>query len=144
MAWPFGAIPSLIIMEELHLTKKDFKIDWYSGTGKGGQKRNKVKACCRITHIASGITVNGTASRSRVDNQRTAFNKLAKLVITWYSDQEETEFNISDQTVRNYHAERNEVLDKASGLKQSYKKVVTDGDLSDMIAARRRTIGGDD
>jgi len=131
-------------MEELHLTKKDFNIDWYSGTGKGGQKRNKVKACCRITHIASGITVNGTASRSRVDNQRTAFNKLATLVIAWYSDQEETEFNISDQTIRNYHAERNEVLDKASGLKQSYKKVVIDGDMSDMVAARRETFGEDE
>jgi len=132
------------IMEELHLTKKDFNIDWYSGTGKGGQKRNKVKACCRITHIESGITVNGTETRSRVENQRVAFNKLAKLVIAWHEEQNPTEREISDQTIRNYHAERNEVLDKASGLKQSYKKVVIGGDLSDMVKARRETFGEDE
>lgn len=28
-------------MQELHLTKKDFKIDWFSGQGAGGQHRNK-------------------------------------------------------------------------------------------------------
>ena len=130
-------------MKELHLTKKDFNLDWYSGTGKGGQKRHTVKACCRITHIESGITVNGTASRSRVENQRTAFTKLAELVIQWYKDQEDTEKAISNETIRNYHAERNEVLDKASGHKQSYKEVVVGGDLGDMIAARRKTFGED-
>lgn len=131
--------------KEIHLTKKDFKLEWYSGQGAGGQHRNKHQNCCRITHIESGLTVNGTESRSRVENQRTAFNKLAKMVIAWYQAQEGgPEFEISNETIRNYHAVRNEVHDKASGLKQSYKEVVIDGDLSEMIDARRIAMSGED
>lgn len=128
-------------MDELHLTSKDFKLEWYSGQGAGGQHRNKHQNCCRITHIESGITVNGTESRSRVDNQRTAFAKLAKLVIEWYRQKEETGPSISTEVIRTYHAERNEVIDKRTGLRQPYKDVVLGGDLADMIEARRTDIG---
>ena len=127
-------------MNELHLTKKDFKLEWYSGQGAGGQHRNKHENCCRITHIESGLTVNGTETKSRVSNQRTAFNKLAKMVMAYYNDDTKERFNATD-VIRSYHAVRNEVHDKASGLKQTYKKVVLEGDLSDMILARKTTIG---
>ena len=126
---------------KIHLTKKDFKLEWYSGQGAGGQHRNKHQNCCRVTHIESGITVNGTESRSRVENQRTAFTKLAKLVINWYRAKEDTDRNISNEVIRNYHAERNEVHDKASGLKKSYKEVVIGADLSEMIEARVKAKG---
>ena len=53
-------------MDELHLTKKDFKLDWFNGSGAGGQHRNKHQNCCRITHIESGLTSIGQDSRSRV------------------------------------------------------------------------------
>lgn len=122
-------------MEELHLTKKDFNVDWFSGTGKGGQHRNKHQNCCRITHIETGIKAQGTKSRERRRNLDDAFNTLAKRIIAHYSVKEDRQ--ISDEVIRTYHAERNEVHDKASGLKQSYKKVVLDGNLSDMIDARR-------
>ena len=132
-------------MDEIHLTKKDFKLEWYSGQGAGGQHRNKHQNCCRITHPESGLTVNGTGSRSRVTNQKEAFTKLANMVIDWHK---QGEANIeaaerSTETIRNYHEPRNEVLDKTSGYKQSYKRVVIDGDLADMIDARRKTFGED-
>ena len=130
-------------MDELHLTKKDFKLEWYSGSGAGGQHRNKHENCCRITHLESGLTVNGTETKSRVTNQRTAFNKLAKMVMAYYNDDTKERINATD-VIRNYHAVRNEVHDKASGLKQSYKKVVIEGNLSDMIVARKTHIGDDD
>lgn len=126
-------------MNEIHLTKKDFKLEWYSGSGAGGQHRNKHQNCCRITHIETGLKAQGTESRDRVTNQRVAFNRLAKLIISYYSCDEPTR-RLWDKTIRNYHGVRNEVHDKASGLKQSYKHVVTDRDIGDMIEARRRTM----
>ena len=32
------------MQDEIHLKRKDFKIDWYCGSGAGGQKKTKVKA----------------------------------------------------------------------------------------------------
>ncbi len=130
-------------MENIHYTKKDFKIEWYSGTGAGGQHRNKHQNCCRITHIESGICERGT-SKSRVANQREAFTKLAKRVVSWRLAQDNIKQEISTEVVRNYNEHRNEVHDKASGFKQSYKKVVLDGDISDMIDARRLAKSAED
>lgn len=130
-------------MNELHLTKKDFKLEWFSGQGAGGQHRNKHQNCCRITHVESGITVNGTDSKSRVTNQRTAFNKLAKLVISYYKNEPAAREH-SNEVIRNYHEPRNEVKDMASGLRQPYKKVVIGGDLTDMVEARKLNMGDND
>jgi len=132
-------------MEELHLTKKDFKLEWFSGQGAGGQHRNKHQNCCRITHIESGLTVNGTESKSRVTNQRTAFNKLAQMVISWYKDPTPGGDKIehSTEVIRNYHEPRNDVKDMKSGFRQTYKTVVIDGDLTDMINARRTEMGNE-
>ena len=130
-------------MEEIHLTKKDFKLEWYSGSGAGGQHRNKHQNCCRIIHIESGLSANGTSSRSRVTNQREAFEELARKVLLWYNT-EDTERRTTSEVIRNYHGARNEVKDVASGLRQTYSKVVLDGDMSDMIEARRTEIGNDD
>lgn len=127
-------------MQEIHLTKKDFKLEWFSGQGAGGQHRNKHQNCCRITHIESGLKVQGTESRERVTNQKVAFTKLATMVIAWLQgDQSKNRFNAVD-VIRNYHGVRNEVHDKASGLKLPYKTVVVNGDLSQMIEARKMAL----
>ena len=101
-------------MEELHLTKKDFRIEWFSGQGAGGQHRNKHQNCCRIIHIESGLKAQGTEARERVSNQRMAFTRLAKLVISYYMPEAKKARINAKLTIRNYHAVRNEVHDKAS------------------------------
>lgn len=60
------------------ITKKDFKINWFSGTGAGGQHRNKHQNCIRLTHIESGVTVTGQSNRERSTNQREAINNLVQ------------------------------------------------------------------
>lgn len=126
-------------MMELHLSKKDFRVDWFSGSGAGGQHRNKHANCCRITHIETGISAQATASKSRVTNQKQAFAHLAARLIAHFTNPE-TSRRTRGQEVRRYHAERNEVYDHASGLRQSYKKVIGDGDGSDMIEARKQAL----
>lgn len=123
-------------MIELHFTKKDFEIDWFNGTGCGGQYRNKTANCCRITHKATGLRAQATRERSRVDNQREAFKRLVQMLIAHYTVKQERV--ISDETIRNYHACRNEVKDLASGLTLPYRNVVDKGDLSEMIEARAK------
>lgn len=127
-------------MRELHLRRKDFTIEWYSGTGKGGQHRNKHQNCCRITHIETGIRAQGSSSRDRVTNQRDAFKVLIARLVAHYEALDAKTPETNDTVIRNYHAERNEVLDKASGLRRQYKEVVIDGDLSEMIEARRNAV----
>jgi len=50
-------------VSQVEFNKQDFKIEWYSGTGAGGQHRNKHQNSCRITHV-SGIVVTAQC-RSR-------------------------------------------------------------------------------
>lgn len=122
-------------MEELHLRRKDFRVDWFSGRGGGGQYRNKHQNCCRITHIATGLISTGQSNRDRPSNQREAFESLVRKIINHYRKPEKRE--ISREVIRTYHAERNEVIDKASGFRLPYKQVVVAGDIGPMIEARK-------
>jgi len=123
-------------MKPTHYTKKDFKLEWYSGSGAGGQHRNKHQNCCRIIHIESGLVSHGTANKSRVSNQREAFQNLTKKIIAWLSRNEHKK-EINTEVIRNYNAYRNEVHDKASGLKMPYTEIVVAGNIDKMIEARR-------
>lgn len=126
-------------MKEIHLTKKDFRVDWFSGTGGGGQYRNKHQNCCRITHIATGLTATGQSYRERPANQKEAFNKLANLIISYYNTEENLR-RVDAQKIRTYHAGRNEVLDHASGFTETYDRVVIKGEIGSMVIARKEAI----
>ena len=58
------------------ITKKDLKIDYFSGTGKGGQHRNKHQNCVRIHHKDSGAISTGQSNRERRSNVKEALNNL--------------------------------------------------------------------
>ena len=67
-------------MKELlfSVTKKDLAITYFSGTGAGGQHRNKHMNCVRIKHPESKVIVTGQEERSRERNLRTAFKRLTE------------------------------------------------------------------
>ena len=124
----------------MHMTAKDFRVEWFSGTGKGGQHRNKHQNCCRITHKESGISAIGTSARSRVTNQRDAFNVLARRLIAQEQLERLPERVNATEVIRNYHKERNEVKDNASGLRLPYTEVVEKANLGRMIEARKANV----
>lgn len=125
-------------MIELHLTKKDFKLEWFSGQGAGGQHRNKHQNCCRITHIETGLMAVGQDYRERSRNQDVAFRRLVQKLLAHYTVEKERDDYKSDERIRTYHEPRNQVLDHASGMRKTYKEVVTDANLGDLIEARRK------
>lgn len=40
----------------IDIEDSDFRVQWFSGTGKGGQHRNKHQNSCRVTHEPTGLT----------------------------------------------------------------------------------------
>ena len=67
-------------MKELlfSVTKNDLDVDWFSGTGCGGQYRNKHQNCCRIRHKDSGAISTGQSQRDRVSNLKEAMENLIR------------------------------------------------------------------
>lgn len=60
------------------LTKKDFIVQPFKGSGNGGQNRNKVMSCCRIVHPASGAVAEGKEQRDFPQNKKAAFKRLVE------------------------------------------------------------------
>lgn len=116
-------------------------MDWFSGTGAGGQYRNKHANCCRITHLESGLSTTGQTHRERPSNQKDAFTKLARLLIAHYCVEAAVRPDVSAR-VRTYHGARNQVIDHASGLTMPYKTVVGKTELGPLITARKMALGG--
>ena len=57
----------------------DITIDWFSGTGKGGQHRNKHQNSCRLKHIPTGIVVT-SQKRKRSQSYESAKSELQKRI----------------------------------------------------------------
>lgn len=119
----------------MKLTEDQFRFEWYSGTGKGGQHRNKHQNCCRCIHVPTGIQANGTNSRSREDNRRAAYTVCRSRVQAHFHRDRER-FLAGTERIRTYHESDNRVTDHASGLQDSWTNVMIKGNLDVMITAR--------
>ncbi len=53
----------------------DFEVQWYSGSGAGGQHRNKTQCSCRVVHVPTG-TMRKAETRSRESSERQAMTAL--------------------------------------------------------------------
>lgn len=107
-------------------TKKDFIIDWFSGSGAGGQHRNKNQNCVRVTHIESGLTRSGQSYRERSRNFKEAFNALAVDLKTWYWGDLKKERAPCKELVRTYNICENRVITHSSKHKTDWKSLDLD------------------
>jgi len=60
------------------LSWDDIDVDVYSGSGPGGQHRNKSEQCARLAHRPTGLVVVATAERSQRQNIKAAFAELQR------------------------------------------------------------------
>lgn len=123
----------------MKVTEDQFRFEWYSGTGKGGQHRNKHQNCCRCIHEPTGITANGTSSRSREENKRMAYNTcLARIQAHFHKDKER--FLAGEERIRTYHEPDNRVVDHASGHVDTYQNVILKNNIDSMIESRAKAV----
>lgn len=123
----------------MKITEDQFRFEWFSGTGKGGQHRNKHQNCCRCIHEPTGIQANGTNSRSREDNRRAAYTTcLSRIQAHFHKDTER--YLAGTERIRTYHECDNRVTDHASGYTDTYTNVMAKGDLTGVVEARARAV----
>ena len=120
-------------------TKKDFKTEWFSGSGAGGQHRNKHQNCLRLTHIESGIQVVAQNSRSRQTNMKDGLTRMADLLVEAYYGKKSKERSPETERVRTYHTEDNYVLDHKTNNRSSWQAYELDDDI---ILRRKAAING--
>ncbi|HRY01562.1 MAG TPA: peptide chain release factor-like protein [Beijerinckiaceae bacterium] len=128
VAQPMAALPIL--------DPADITVEWFSGSGNGGSRRNKVQACARLRHSPTGL-VRTAQTRSRNDSYRLAFQALTQAVAEFHSGTAANKVNIdrrqqigsgerSDKR-RTWRFQDNAVLDHVTGKRAR---------LTDVIAGR--------
>lgn len=115
------------------IPKSDLRIEWYSGTGAGGQHRNKHQNSCRITHIPSGVVAtaqcrsreNSLAEamatiQSRIDNQAESLynNSIAS------DRRQQVGSGMRGDKIRTYRFQDDVVKDHLTNRTASVKKVL--------------------
>lgn len=60
------------------VTKKDLKFEYFSGSGGGGQYRNKHQNSCRCKHPPSGAVGVCQDQRSKEQNTKIAFRRMVQ------------------------------------------------------------------
>lgn len=75
---PHGSYPFLLLEEKLFI--KQCKIETYTASGPGGQKRNRTYSAVRITHRETSLSVIAEESRSQAENKLNALRRLKKAI----------------------------------------------------------------
>lgn len=111
----------------------DLRIEWYSGTGAGGQHRNKHQNSCRITHIPSG-TVATAQCRSRQNSLDQALSTIHKTVDKQVQNQynnsiasdrrQQVGSGMRGDKIRTYRFQDDVVKDHVTNKSNSVKKVL--------------------
>jgi len=111
----------------------DLNIEWYSGTGAGGQHRNKHQNSCRITHIPSGLVATAQ-TRSRQNSYNLAIQNIKETldneVKRRYNNniastrKDQVGSGMRGDKIRTYRFQDDRVQDHLTGKTASTKKVL--------------------
>ena len=120
-------------VEEVKCESSDFKVEWFSGTGAGGQHRNKHQNSCRITYLPTGLVATAQC-RSRVNSQEQAMSSLLSQIKgnTMYEQKvalaedrkQQVGSGMRGDKIRTYRFQDDIVKDHNSGNSASVSKVL--------------------
>lgn len=120
------------IVEKIY-TDADFKIEWYSGTGAGGQHRNKHQNSCRITHLPTGKIVTAQCrsrlnsleeAKSALMSQLTGSDISAQRIATAQERKQQVGSGMRGDKIRTYRFQDDIVKDHNTGASASVDKVL--------------------
>ena len=116
------------------IPESDLRIEWYSGTGAGGQHRNKHQNSCRITHIPTGEVATAQC-RSRQNSLDMAMNdiknRVDNLAKTCYNNgiasnrRQQVGSGMRGDKIRTYRFQDDVVKDHLTDRTASVKKVMS-------------------
>lgn len=64
---------------KIDIKENDLRVEWFAGTGCGGQHKNKHQNSCRLIHVPTGLTQTAQ-TRSRKNSYDLAYNELIRMV----------------------------------------------------------------
>lgn len=123
----------------MNIPKSDLKIERVSGSGPGGQHRNRTASAVRLTHLPTGIQAYAD-ERSQHHSYRKAMKVLVERLEAEVN-QKAADAKKADRDrkvresvrVRTYNQFRGEVIDHRTGIKRRFDDVVRRGDLDDLL-----------
>jgi protein subunit release factor B len=65
----------------IEIRDEDLKVEFYRGSGPGGQHRNVTESGVRIRHLPTGIVVQASERRSQAQNRELAMERLREALI---------------------------------------------------------------
>ncbi len=116
------------------INMNEFKIITTTGSGPGGQHKNRVQTAVLITHIPTGLQEKCEDTRSQHRNKELAMERLLKRIAELKEHEAHEKQNdvrkkqISGKAIRTYNYPRNQVVDHRTGKKANLDKVMK-GDL---------------
>ena len=112
----------------------DLKIEWYSGTGAGGQHRNKHQNSCRITHLPTGQVATAQC-RSRQTSYDQALSDIVQRVdnitkFKYNSDiskdrRQQVGTGMRGDKIRTYRFQDDVVTDHITNKRGSVKRILS-------------------